>query len=358
MKSPNLQSPPTDSSPTLPRREFLQFLGAGALGLALAARGARAQADSGSRTLGRQGPKQWAGVFPIAETPFTPDDKLDLESLAGQVTFCNRGGVHGLMWPQIASAWTTLKEDERLAGAEAMLAAGKGGNASLVIGIQGPDMAAVTRYAKHAAKLGADALISLPPAKVTDEKALLAYYQEVGGLTDLPIFVQCTGTMSVDLVVEMFKTIPTMRHVKDEAGVPVERIAELRKRTDDQLKVFSGQGVRTMITEMELGFSGHCPYTGLGDIYAAAYDLWHAGQRPEGFAMFGRILAFGSLGTVDQNRLLIDRGVFKSTARFRTAAGGGGGGGGGGAGGRGGLALNDAGARAAIDNYLKPYLKA
>ena len=36
--------------------------------------------------------------------------------------------------------------------------------------------------------------------------------------------------MSVDLLVEMFKTIPTMRYVKDEAGIPLERIGELRKR--------------------------------------------------------------------------------------------------------------------------------
>ena len=36
--------------------------------------------------------------------------------------------------------------------------------------------------------------------------------------------------MSVDLLVEMFKTIPTLRYVKDEAGDPLERIAELRQK--------------------------------------------------------------------------------------------------------------------------------
>lgn len=45
-----------------------------------------------------------------------------------------------------------------------------------------------------------------------------------------------------------------------------------------------------MITEMERGFSGHCPTTGLSDIYAQAFDLWHASRKREGFDMFGRVL--------------------------------------------------------------------
>ena len=41
--------------------------------------------------------------------------------------FCNRGGVHGFVWPQIASGWAGLLQKERMDGAEAILAAGKGG---------------------------------------------------------------------------------------------------------------------------------------------------------------------------------------------------------------------------------------
>src|SRR2546423_6641106 len=108
------------------------------------------------------------------------------------------------MGPQLARAWSTLGEKERLDGAEAILAAGKGGKTALVIGVQAPDMAAITRYAKHAAKLGADAIISLPPAGITDEKVLLDFYRQVGRAAELPLFAQSTGGMSVDLLVEMF----------------------------------------------------------------------------------------------------------------------------------------------------------
>jgi dihydrodipicolinate synthase/N-acetylneuraminate lyase len=259
-----------------------------------------------------------AGLFPIAFSPFTPDNKLDVEGLANQVKFCNRGGVHGLIWPQLASAWSTLSDSERMEGTEALLAAGKGGRTAIVIGVQSPDPAAITRYSKLATRLGADAIISLPPSGVTDEKVLLDYYQTVGRTTELPMFAQFVGNMSVDLLVEMFRTIPNLRYVKDEAGEPLARVGQIRERTGGQVKVFSGKGVQTMITEMELGFSGHCPYTNLADLYATAYDLFHAGKKREAYDMFGRVLAMGSIMPVNTIDIMVARGVFKEGTRTRT----------------------------------------
>ena len=296
------------------RRDFLGILGSGLAGLALS-----------NHTLSGATGKPMRGLFPIAFTPATPDNKMDLDGMAAQVQFCNRGGVHGLMWPQNASGWTNLSDAERLEGAEVILSAGKGGKTALVIGVQSADASAVSRYAKHAEKLGADAIVALPPPGVSDEKALLAYYQDVGKMTGLPLFAQAVGAMSVDLLVEMFKTIPTMRYVKDEAGVPLERIADLRERTKDQLKVFSGAGGATMIAELERGFSGTCPYTGLADVFAAAFDLWQKGQKREAYDMFGRIQAFGTITPTSSLDILIARGVFKPGTKNRAtqAAGGG-----------------------------------
>jgi 4-hydroxy-tetrahydrodipicolinate synthase len=366
----------------LPRRTFLRYAGAGAMGLALAnLTSNRSLAQAAGAAAPKPAGKALRGLFPIASTPYTPDDKLDLECLANEVKFCNKGGVHGLVWPQIASGWTALKEDERLAGAEAILAAGKGGKTALVIGVQSQDgnMQTVEKYAKHAAQHGADAIVSLPPTGVSDEKVLLDYYQQVGKMTDLPLFVQTQNEMSVDLVVQIFQTIPTARYAKDEAsagGGALQRIGEIRRRTNDQMKVFSGQGVRTMINEMELGFSGHCPYVALADLYAQAFDLFHAGKKEDAFAMFGRIQAFGTMGlSTNGNAIMIARGMFKMTTRSRSApsaagtpestGGGGGGGGGRGRGGRGGgggapampLADEVKAIRTALDTYLKPYLR-
>ncbi len=318
------------------RREFLQVLAAGALGLT---------------AMGAAGAKAMRGVFPIGQTPFTEDDNLDPQCLAAEVRFCNRGGVHGFAWPQIASGWSTLSPAERLDGAEAILAAGKGGKTALVIGVQtqGSDLEGSVKYARHAAKNGADAIVSLPPEKAGDQ-AMIEYYKAIGAATELPLIVQSQGEMSVDLIVEMFRQIPTMKCVKDEAGDPLQRVAQIRERTADKLAVFSGNGVRTMIDEMRLGFAGHCPFSGIADLYAAAFDLWHAGKRRDAFDMFGRILAFNSIAGSGAY-VLAARGIFKETTRSRPAPG---------MTARSGRPLDEAGKQAireALNTYLKPYLR-
>jgi 4-hydroxy-tetrahydrodipicolinate synthase len=291
------------------RRDFLKALGGGALASALAFNRLSAAAKSGSKPI--------RGLFPIGSTPFTDSNQLDLECLAAEIKFLNRGGVHGVIWPQIASEWTTLSKQERLDGAAAMVAAGKGGKTAITIGVQGPDMATVLEYTKHADKIGADAVCSLPPANVTDENALFDYYKQIGTTTDLPLFVQSQPfPMSMDLIVRMYKEIPSFRQIKDEAGDTLARITEIRTRTNDGVKVFTGNGVRNMINELMLGAQGHCPTVDLADLYAQAFDLWYAGKRSEAFDMFGRVLCFGSVSQTvgaPQKFVLVARGVFKNT---------------------------------------------
>jgi len=329
------------------RRELLHQLGAAAL---LATQTNRSYAATA---------KPLRGLFPIGQTPCTPDNKLDLDCLAAEVNFCNRGGVHGFVWPQIASGWASLSQKERMDGVEAILSAGKDGKTALVIGVQTKDgeIAHAIEYAKHASSHGADAIVSLPPDKADDD-AMLEYYKTIGKATDLPLFVQSTGDMSVDLVVRMFKEIPTMRVIKDEAGNPIQRVGEIRERTGGKLNVFSGNGVRTMITEMERGFMGHCPTTGLADIYAQAFDLWHAGKKREGFDMFGRVLAFESIPNAG-SYVLIARGVFKEDTVTRAMSLPAGSPAGGGSARRP-APLDEAGKkeiREALSTYLKPYLR-
>jgi hypothetical protein len=45
-------------------------------------------------------------------------------------------GFRGLIWPQIASGWSTLSKEEQFSGAEAMIAAGNGGKTAVVICVQ------------------------------------------------------------------------------------------------------------------------------------------------------------------------------------------------------------------------------
>jgi 4-hydroxy-tetrahydrodipicolinate synthase len=296
-------------------------------------------------------------LFPIASSPFTPDNKLDYDCLSAEVNFCNRGRVPGLIWPQIASGWSTLSSAERFSGAESMIAAGKGGATAIVIGVQtqGNDLAGAVAYAKHAAKAGADAICSLPPEG--GNGAMLEYYKAIGAATDLPLFVQTIGDMPVDLIAQMFREIPTMRVVKDEAGDPLKRVTDIRAKTDGKLAVFAGKGVRLMMDEMRLGFTGFCPVVGMADVFQQAWELYEAGKKREAFDMFGRIQAFSTITNADRY-VMVARGIFKETTKSRPMPGMGDG-----SGGPGGppTPLDEAGkknVRDALETYLKPYLRA
>ena len=290
------------------RRDVLKTLGTVAAGIALSRAGFSAPSIS-------PGTKPFRGLFPIAQTPFTPDDKLDLDCLTNQVKFCTELKSR-LIWPQMASAWSTMSASERFAGAEAILAAGKGGKTALAIGVQteNNDLPGAIAFAKHAAAHGADAICSLPPKG--DEATVLSYYQAIGNATDLPLIVQAYGDFSVDLIVNIFRSVPTMRAVKDEAGDPLMRITEIRKRTGDKINVFAGKGVRLMIEEMQLGFTGFCPTVGLADVFQQAWELYEAGKPREAFDMFGRILAFDSITHAEQY-LMVARGIFKENTKSR-----------------------------------------
>jgi dihydrodipicolinate synthase/N-acetylneuraminate lyase len=265
------------------------------------------------------------GIFPIAQTPFTPAGALDVESLVRQVRFLDRGGVHGCVWPQLASEWSTLSEAERLEGAEAIVSAAKGLRPAIVIGVQAADAAAAARYAKHAAKIGADAAIALPPPMQTAPDALLEYYREVGKATDLPLFAQAVGNLSVDFLLRLWKEVPTLRYVKDEAGEPLLRVGRLREESKDELKVFTGAHGRTLLDEMARGTSGSMPAASVADLYAQVWDLWHAGKQDAAIETFGRTLLFINevqvYGVESLKYILELRGVFKTHSVRRQGGG-------------------------------------
>lgn len=364
------------------RRRFLQRVGAVAVGAAALQTSLRLEAaDVLGADLKTPSGKPLRGLYPIVETPFTESDKLDTDTLAAEVRFLNRGRVNGMIWPVFASSWSTLSDAERIEGAETMLAAGKGGKSAIAIAVQNTDWDLPTsvRYAKHAAAHGADAIVAIPPNNgwnVADQ-AILEYYKAIGAATELPLIVQTRGTMSVELMIEMFKQIPTMKATKDEVGDPLGRVGQLIRGTDNRLAVWAAGGGtgNLLMAELPLGFVGLCPTPQFADVLQQAQELYWAGKKQEAFDMFARVQGFATIpGAVEY--LMVARGVFKESTKRRLqpmepearrpGTGGGSGGPGPGPGAPGPSDGRDApltdrqkeSIRNALNEYLRPYLRA
>src|SRR5258708_30911641 len=139
----------------------------------------------------------------------------------------------------------------------------------------------------------------------------------MGSASELPLFLQAVDDLTVDGLSEMYRFIPTLRYVKDEAGQPLLRFAALRQRSNEQLKVFSGGHGRTLIDEMIRGFAGSMPAASFADLYARAWDLWHEGKQREALTMFANAsILIHEIGAYPEGMkyILYLRGVFKTYA--------------------------------------------
>lgn len=260
--------------------------------------------------------KALAGVFPIGWTPCKPDNTFDLDAMVRQQQFLNRGKVAGMAWPQNASGWQSLSPAEWNSGAEAL--ASVKGNTALVLGVQteGFNVANSQSYAKKAKSLNADAIISLVPASGGDAD-IISYFKALSDASGLPMMVQATGSVSVDTLVALTSAVPTIVAVKDEAGDPLERAPSLLQRTGGKLEDFSGGGGMTFFAELELGFVGTCPYTGLADVLQQCFDAYRTGRKRDAYDIFGRFLAFNSLPHANEY-VMKARGIFADDAIMRS----------------------------------------
>src|SRR3954464_1552084 len=97
--------------------------------------------------------KPMRGIFVIMATPFTESGAVDYEDLEREVDFLVRCGVHGMVWPQLASEYAYLSKDERMRGMDVLAKASRGKPPALVLGVQGANVETALRYLRKAEEL-------------------------------------------------------------------------------------------------------------------------------------------------------------------------------------------------------------
>ena len=266
-------------------------------------------------------PKPLRGIFIILATPYTENKAVDYEDLAAEVDFMDRCGVHGMVWPQMASEYTRLTREERFRGMEVLARAAKGKRPALVLGVQGPNVDAALDYARHAEELGPDALIAIPPTEAHSLVDFREYYRALGQVAKRPFFIQTTGgakgiVPEVSLLLELAKEFPYFGYVKEEYVPVVQRMSELAAHRPAIKGVFSGNAGIDLLYEMRLGFDGTMPGAPYADLYAQVWDLYHGGEQQKARDLFGRLLLMINLDEQipgARQYMMKRRGVFKTT---------------------------------------------
>jgi 4-hydroxy-tetrahydrodipicolinate synthase len=308
------------------RRQFLRRVGGISLALPLLGwekvRATFAAVASGKAV--------FRGIFAILQTPFTLSDEIDREDLAREADFCVRAGAHGLVWPQLAGEFYLLSEDERMRGAETILAA-TSGRRPVVVGVQAPFKDTAIRLARHAEEKDADALISLPPyLGHASLDSVRDYYQSLAHAVKLPIFVQNSGSpwgpaLSIDFVIQLARESPQLGYIKEEVDPAPHRLEEYA-HSGIMTGIFSGDAGRNLLNELPRGSSGTMPACEFVDVDAEIYNLAVAGKSAEAEDLFQKLLPMINLestyGMQFAKFVLVRRGVFK-TPKMRNQTGGG-----------------------------------
>jgi 4-hydroxy-tetrahydrodipicolinate synthase len=269
--------------------------------------------------------KPMRGIFIIMSTPFTESGGVDYEDLEREVDFLTRCGVHGMVWPQLASEYASLSLDERMRGMELLAKASRGKAPALVLGVQGANVQAALEYLEKAEEMEPDALIAIPPTEARSADDFRRYYASLAGSTKRPLFIQTTGgargiTPPVDMIKALAKEFPHLGYVKEEAEPVIERMLGLADGRPVVKSLFSGAAGKGMLYEWRLGMDGTMPGAPFSDVYVRIWDAWHADDREKAREIFSRLLLMINLDSVipgTRQYIMKRRGVFKSTASRR-----------------------------------------
>jgi 4-hydroxy-tetrahydrodipicolinate synthase len=174
------------------------------------------------------------GVGPPLATPFAEDGTLDESSLRGLVEWLQSRGVDFLV-PCGSNSEAELMTAEERARTVAVVA--EAADVPVLAGTGHPGFAETRAATADAAAAGADAALVVTPFYYDhDEDALIAYYEDLADVADVPVYLYSvpafTGTKLSPDAVARLATHPNVAGMKDSSG-DLEALIRTRRRTAD-----------------------------------------------------------------------------------------------------------------------------
>jgi 4-hydroxy-tetrahydrodipicolinate synthase len=230
------------------------------------------------------------GIVTVLNTPFNPDNSINLRGLKNNVRNALEAGVAGFLVPAMASEVYKLSEKERLEMVTAVLEE-VNGKVPVIAGAGETDLAKSKRLISKYIELGCkNVLFQIPFQNQTQFRN---HFYELAVTGPEMIMLQdwdATGYgLSDELILELFESVKAFRCLKVEtvpAGVKYSRILEL---TGGRLNVSGGWAVSQMIEGLKRGVHAFMP-TGMHWIYTEIYRLWKSGKETEAEQLFQKIL--------------------------------------------------------------------
>ncbi len=187
------------------------------------------------------------GVCPVVNVPFNEDYSIDFKGLENIVDFVKSKGCSSVCLFAFNSEPYKLSVDEKKETIAAFL---KYTDKELetLIGIVENSISDCIELGKCAKENGADGIILYPPALSTPSgESLVDYFKTIAEAVDLPVMIQdnprSTGvTMSLEMLISAFNDIEQFKYIKVECPIPMRKLKSIVKKTNGELKCYSGNG--------------------------------------------------------------------------------------------------------------------
>jgi 5-dehydro-4-deoxyglucarate dehydratase len=178
-------------------------------------------------------------VIAFTPTPFTPDDRPDLDGLAKQVDFLVTSGANVVVVCGGVGEFFSLEIDEYRDCIEAGVQAAAG-RVPLLVGI-GHSTRIACGLAEHAASVGASGLMINPVYFIQPSEAgMLRHYRALASASGLGMMMfSTTGAVCTSAVVERLAEVEEVVALKDEYG-DLKLFIETRERLGDRMTWING----------------------------------------------------------------------------------------------------------------------
>jgi 4-hydroxy-tetrahydrodipicolinate synthase len=266
--------------------------------------------------------KPLTGVYNILSTPFSPDGKLDVESLRRLTQATIDAGVDGITVLGVAGEAQKLNPEERQTVIQTVidLAAAR---IPVIVGTS-QDGTDLTIEASHvAAEYGASGLMIAPPAFLQPGSALTEHFRRIAGEVDLPITLQdfptVNGvTMSPRQMAELCAEVPSIKTIKLEDVPTPQRTAQTLALTGDEVTIVGGLGGMYLLDELRRGSSGTMTGFAYPEVLVAIWNAWKTGNREKAAEIYYHALPLlvfegqPKLGVAIRKEILRRRGLIGS----------------------------------------------
>lgn len=233
---------------------------------------------------------EWKGIFPALLTPFTADDKINLDLFEKNLAAQSDAGVHGvIIGGSLGEASTiTEKEKEELTEFSVEYLNGK---IPVIVNIAESRTADAIQQTANARKWGADGLMLLPPMRYkSDDRETIAYFKTVANSTDLPIMIYNNPVdYKIDTRPDMFGELLECKNITalKESSRDVTNLTRMKNRFGERFKILCGVDTLAM-EELCLGADGWV--AGLVCAFpketVAIYNLVKAGRIEEAIKIY------------------------------------------------------------------------